>query len=189
MEQESGEVITPAHALQAVRLGAGLGEATREKLARVGQILVRGAGAVLFREGEKTPYLGVVISGRVGIRTYVAGRGDVTLSTVEAGDIFGWSVLVPPSRAHATVWAVTDVTVLGFPAESLRRVLAADPDLAAAVYQHALSALGRRITSTRLQMLDLFGSPRTTEPVRPPGALSRRLADVRRGAATEEPTS
>lgn len=180
MSQEERQVTAPRDALARVRLGSGLSESSRDRLVGVAQVLERRAGAVLYREGDRTPYLAVVVEGRAGLRTHVPGRGDITLSTVEAGDILGWSVLVPPGRSHATVWAVTDVVLLVFPGESLRQVMAMDAKLAAAVYQFTLAALGRRLGATRLQMLDLFEGPPAFEVPRPRGALSKRLADVRR---------
>lgn len=84
------------------------------------------------------------------------GRGRVTILTVEPGDVFNWSVLVPPYRASSTVVAVEPSEASLYDAVALRRTLDEDPILAAAVYPGVLAAVSRRLQATRTQLLDLF---------------------------------
>src|SRR3989304_1146259 len=48
------------------------------------------------------PGFGLARSGRVALRLHVPGRGQVTILTVEPGDIYGWSAIVPPYRSTST---------------------------------------------------------------------------------------
>src|SRR5437899_9211249 len=43
----------------------------------------------------------------------VPGKGWVTTMTIEPGDIFGWSALVPPHRATATAVVIEPVEAVG----------------------------------------------------------------------------
>lgn len=112
----------------------------------------------LLREGDETRELSVLVSGRVALTQHVASRGSVTLMTVEPGDVFGWSALIPPYRATSTVVSLEPVTVIAFAAADLRDRLRADPELAAAVYPRVLEVLGRRLGATRQQLLDRYGT-------------------------------
>jgi CRP-like cAMP-binding protein len=138
---------------------AGLGGAERRRLASFGRLIAADRDEVLLREGEPTPYLAIITSGRVALRMRLPGRGPITVTTVEPGDIVGWSAVVAPYRATSTAVAVepTEAVALGGP--ELRQALEADEDLAAALYPRILRSVARRLEGTRLQLLDLFGQP------------------------------
>lgn len=110
----------------------------------------------LVREGELTTDFGVVLSGRVALRLVVPGRGRTTILTVEPGDVFGWSAVVPPYRSTSTVVTVGPVRALLVEAVALRAALRADDALAASLYPRILETMARRLQGTRLQLLDLF---------------------------------
>ena len=114
------------------------------------------AGAEILREGDPTRDLGIVVRGRVALRLRVPERGPTTILTVEAGDIIGWSAVVPPHRATSTVVALVPTELLLLDGAALRAELDADPVLAAAVYRSLLEALAHRLHGTRMQLLDLF---------------------------------
>jgi CRP-like cAMP-binding protein len=136
---------------------------TRSALARIGEVVEVPAGTVLFREGDPTGAVSIVLDGRVGLRLRVPERGQVTIQTVEPGDVIGWSAVVPPYRATSTGTALTDTRLARFEGAALREALDSDKDLAAAIYPALLRAVARRLEGTRQQLLDLF-SQRWTEP-------------------------
>ena len=51
------------------------------------------AGSYLMREGRPTLDLGLIVEGRLGVRDRI-GTDDVTLMTLEPGDVFGWSAVL-----------------------------------------------------------------------------------------------
>jgi CRP-like cAMP-binding protein len=114
------------------------------------------AGSTLLQEGAPVDALGIVVEGRVAIRLHVPGRGTQTILTVEPGDLIGWSAVVRPHRSTSTVVALEPATIVSFSGPALREALEADPELAAAVLSRVLQAVGRRLTATRTQLLDLF---------------------------------
>ena len=146
-------------ALRETPFTAGLGGSERRRLAGFARAITAASGDVLLREGEPTPYLAVVTSGRIALRMRLPGRGPITVMTVEPGDIIGWSVLLPPFRATATAVAVEPTEAIALDAAQLRSALETDEDLAAALYPRILRSVARRLEGTRLQLLDLFGQP------------------------------
>jgi CRP-like cAMP-binding protein len=142
---------------------AGLSPEAQLSLARLARRYQAPAGTTLLAEGEAVRELGIVLRGRVSVRTLVPERGLVTILTVEPGDIFAKSALVPPYRSTATVVAIQDVDVIALDAARLRAALAADCVLSAALYPRLVEVISRRLDATRLQLLDLFaGEPRGT---------------------------
>lgn len=144
--------------------GRSLSAHARERLAAIGDVGRVEPGAVLIREGADTDRLGILLDGLLALRVAVAGRGRATLMTVEVGDVFGWSAVVPPHRSTSTVVALQQSEVVTFDAVRLRGLLAEDDALAATVYPRLLACVSRRLVATRTQLLDLYARDREYDP-------------------------
>jgi CRP-like cAMP-binding protein len=142
--------------LAATWLTTELDAAARAALARIGRIIAVPAGSVLMRETEPNDMMAIVLEGRVSLRMRVPERGQVSIVTIEPGDVVGWSALVPPYRATSTAVVLVDTELAQFDGPQLRDAIAADPTLAAQLYPVLLKAVARRLEGTRLQLLDLF---------------------------------
>ncbi len=136
--------------------GAELSPETQERLARLGDIQDFEADEVILREGDETKEMGILIRGRLALRTFVPERGPVTIMSVEPGDIFGWSAVLADPQAQSTVVATESSQALVIEGVKLRAALKEDHALAASLYPRVLKAVARRLRSTRLQLLDLF---------------------------------
>ena len=136
--------------------GSELAPETQERLASLGAIFEFGTEEVILHEGEEATEMGILISGRLALRTLVPERGLVTILSVEPGDIFGWSACLPATKAQSTVVATEPSKALVIEGEVLRAALKADHGLAASLYPRVLQAVARRLRATRMQLLDLF---------------------------------
>ena len=124
-----------------------------------------GAGTEMVREGQPTTGFGLVLSGRVALRLHVPGRGQVTILTVEPGDIYGWTA---EGGVAVGARAIVDHGLEGTEFQLVVErhevpVRLAVPGrhnvtnaLAASLYPRVLEAVARRLDGTRLQLLDLF---------------------------------
>jgi CRP-like cAMP-binding protein len=144
--------------------GQALSAHARERLAAIGELHRVEPGALLIREGAETERMGILLEGLLSLRVAVAERGRATLMTIEPGDIFGWSALVPPYRSTSTVVALQPSEVIVLDAERLRALLGEDDALAATVYPRVLQCVSRRLVATRTQLLDLYARDREYEP-------------------------
>lgn len=153
----------PAIPFDATWFGSGLSAASRETLSSFAREYEAPARTRLLREGDETRELSVLLSGRVALTEHVAGRGTITLMTVEPGDIFGWSAVIKPYTATSTVTSLEPVRVVAFDASRLRAAIRTDCGLAAGIYPKVLEVLARRLGATRTQLLDLYGAG-NTEP-------------------------
>jgi CRP-like cAMP-binding protein len=113
-------------------------------------------GQTILREGSPTPFLGVVLGGRVALRLHVPERGAQTLFTVDPGELLGWSAVVAPYRSTADAVALEYTDLITFEASALRVLLDADRSLAADVLQLVVEGLSDRLTLSWHQRLDLF---------------------------------
>jgi CRP-like cAMP-binding protein len=136
--------------------GSDLSPQTQERLARLGVVREFAADSIVLHEGDDATPMGILISGRLALRTLVPERGPVTILSVEPGDIFGWSALLAGTQAQSTVVATEKSRALVIEGAPLRAALKEDHALAASLYPRVLQAVARRLRATRLQLLDLF---------------------------------
>ena len=111
-----------------------------------------------MREGEATPFLAIVVQGRVALRMRVPERGAITVLTLDPGDIVGWSAVVDPHRSTTTATALEPTELATLPAAKLRALLASDQEVAASFLPAVLATVSARLAATRDQLLDLFGA-------------------------------
>lgn len=140
----------------ATGLLAHLPASVQDRLASATARLDLESGVTFMHEGEVTDFLAIVVAGRVGLQMRVPERGSITILTLEAGDIVGWSAIVDPFRAttSATTLEPTELAIID--AETLRAMLATNPEVAAALLPRVLETVVARLAATRVQLLDLF---------------------------------
>ena len=136
--------------------GSELAPETQERLVKLGEVQDFEADEVILQEGDAARAMGILISGRLALRTLVPERGPVTILSVEPGDIFGWSAVLADTQAQSTVVATESSRALVIDGTPLRAALKEDHALAASLYPRVLKAVARRLRATRLQLLDLF---------------------------------
>jgi CRP/FNR family transcriptional regulator, cyclic AMP receptor protein len=150
--------IAPISLLADTWFAAHLPPGPQARLAAVGRLVDIPAGSVVVREGEPCETLGLVLSGRIALRLSLPGGQERTILTVEPGDVFGWSTILPPAIATSTGVAVAPTRAIVFDGDGLRTALAVDCELAAAIYQRVMISVARRLVATRIQLLDLYRS-------------------------------
>ena len=135
---------------------ADMPEAICERLSAIATLKEYPAGTTVVSEGTACRELGVILSGRIALRLTLPGVGEQTILTIDDGDLFGWSALLPESIATSTGVTLVPTTALVFESEPLMRLLAEDPEVASAIYPRVLVAVTRRLQATRTQLLDLY---------------------------------
>jgi CRP/FNR family cyclic AMP-dependent transcriptional regulator len=117
-------------------------------------------GEMLFREGEPADTFYAVRHGTVALETFVPALGGVTIQTVEAGEVVGWSWLFHPYRWHLDARALTTVRATAFDAACLRKKCEDDPALGYVLMKRFAQVMIERLQWTRLRLLDVYGQHR-----------------------------
>jgi len=138
---------------------AGLEPAQRELIAGCAVNRAFAAGEYLLREGEPADTFFVIRHGAVAIETFVPSRGPMTLETLHAGDLLGWSWLVAPHITAFDARALESLSALAFDGACLRGKCAADPVLGYALLERFTAVIVERLQATRIRLLDLYGEP------------------------------
>lgn len=81
-------------------------------------------GEVLFQEGTTGAWVHLLVEGRVRILRRAESGRDVSLGTVQAGELFGEYVLLAPHQHTATCRASSHCVVLKLPVRRFRAALA-----------------------------------------------------------------
>jgi CRP-like cAMP-binding protein len=117
-------------------------------------------GEFLFEEGHEANQFWVIRRGRVAMQMESPGQGAIVTDTMDEGEVVGWSWLVPPYRFFADGRAVTPVSATALDGACLRGKCEADPELGYQLLKRVTSVMYQRLQSTRIRLLDLYG----TEP-------------------------
>ncbi len=142
--------------LASTRLAEGLTHQELQSLGRTARFMEVPAGHVLFREGEREDDVFLVFTGHVKISMKVPGRGDVTILTAGPGDLVGWSGCISDGIMTATA-TTTDVgRLIALSGKQLKQACDEDPQLGYVLMKRMAQVISRRLTSTRIQLLDLF---------------------------------
>jgi CRP/FNR family transcriptional regulator, cyclic AMP receptor protein len=115
------------------------------------------AGQVLGREGDPAGAFYALTAGVVALEVHSPQRRPAVLETLHAGDVVGWSWLVPPYRWHFDAVAQDAVGALVIDGARLRARMDADPALGYALTARFIPVIVDRLQSTRLRLLDLYG--------------------------------
>jgi CRP-like cAMP-binding protein len=136
------------------RMLPGLPATSRRTLAGFARDQRPAAGTFLMRDGRPTEDLGLIIEGRLAVIDRYDSR-DVTLMTLEPGDVFGWSAVLD-GTSTASIVALDETRVLLLQRSELLRAIEADTGIAAAIYRRLLEAVASRLDATRLLMRDVY---------------------------------
>jgi CRP-like cAMP-binding protein len=140
-----------------IELFRGLSPAHHELIAGCAANVRFDAGTYVGRAGDPADRFWLVREGRMALELPVPGRGRVTIATMGAGEVVGFSWLLPPYHLHFDVHALTPTRALDFDGKCLRGKLAADPVLGHALLERFSQIMADRIHAMSLQLIDVYG--------------------------------
>jgi CRP-like cAMP-binding protein len=136
---------------------AGLAPAQLDLIAGCAQNVRAAAGEQLFRTGEQADVFYVIRQGAVALELHMPARDAVTLETLDAGDLVGWSWLFPPYRWEFDGRALEDTALISFDGACLRGKCDTDHELGYELMNRFAQVIIARLQATRLRLLDVYG--------------------------------
>jgi CRP-like cAMP-binding protein len=148
--------------LDAVRasseLLSGLSDTEFGFLESVSQEVHFRSGDVLFEEDGVADTFYIIVEGKVGLEMTSPGKPPVVIQTLGDGELVGVSWLFPPHRWNWRARAITETATIAFDADEVRAQSEIDPELARQVHGVVAKEAVSRLHSTRVQLLDLYGT-------------------------------
>ena len=126
-------------------------------LAGCGRNVQFAEGETLFREGDPADVFYLLRHGTITLETYVPGRGAITIETLTAGEVVGWSWLFPPHEWRFDARALALVRAVEFDTTCLRGRLEEDAALGFDLMSRFAQVLQQRLQHTRLRLIDVYG--------------------------------
>ena len=144
----SGEV------LKEFRLFEGLDDGALKEVAELCHERRYDEGAICFVQGRKATELHLCRSGRVDIivRLQVPWGIEVTVHTVNGGEILGWSALVEPYIYTASAKCAERTTDICINASDLMNFLKRKPHIGYQVMTDLSAVVSSRLIETRLKL-------------------------------------
>jgi len=128
-----------------------------QRLTGIAAVRFFDSGEIIFSEGEKNPFLYVILEGKVRLESYVPGRGSLPYLTAESLDVIGWSSLTPVVRQKTgTAVAVEPTRLLSFRADALIELCERDCDLGYVIMRRLANIIASRLLNHRLHLLELL---------------------------------
>jgi len=111
------------------------------------------ANQLVFREGEIANRFYLLLSGRVQLEAEALDRPAVPVERLGAGDVLGWSWLLPPYTWNFTARTIEPVKAVFFYGTWLRERGETDPVLGYELMRRTAVVLMHRLQATRQQLV------------------------------------
>ena len=138
----------------------GLGDEFGELVAGCAANEVVQADGYVFRGGDRADKFYLVRHGSVSLEVHAPGKELIMVDTVRAGELLGWSWLVPPYRTHFDARARELTRLTRLDAACLRGKMNEDHELGYELHERFAPVLSRRLTAALLRLIDVYGDPR-----------------------------
>lgn len=148
---------------------AGFDHDELEMLANLGESIQIAANHYLVREGETIESIYLLVHGSLAVVMELTDKSSahaladqlvgrvrtqaLVISTLEPGDVAGWSALAPPYTATSGLRTLTDCELVSFKAEELRLVFEADCRFGYRMLEKIVGIARERLHSLRLESL------------------------------------
>lgn len=113
----------------------------------------------IFYEQAEADRFYLILSGKVAVEMFVAGKGVVTLDTIGGGDALGWSWFFPPYVWQFSARAIAPTETIAFDAKKLRELAAVNRDFGYELAMRVANVLFKRLQCTRSGLANLYGQP------------------------------
>lgn len=112
----------------------------------------------ILTENEPADHFFVLRRGKVAVDIDSSRGGPLVIGTLGPGEILGVSWILPPYIATFGARAIEETSAVAINAACLREKCDNDPDLGYELFKRFAGLVRDRLQSTRLQLLDLYGS-------------------------------
>ncbi|WP_406130928.1 cyclic nucleotide-binding domain-containing protein [Streptomyces sp. NBC_00989] len=141
---------------QAIKLLTALPQTQRERLMELAQEVSFAEDSRIFEADGTADRFWVVRSGAVSLDQRVTAQQRVTVATLGAGDLLGWSWLFPPYKWDFGAEAFSAVRAYEFDAAAVLALCVEDPLLGLSLVRIVAEILAHRLELTRSKLMEHY---------------------------------
>ncbi|MFF4586484.1 cyclic nucleotide-binding domain-containing protein [Streptomyces sp. NPDC001388] len=145
---------------KATKLLNALPPPQRQRLMELAREVAFPEDARIFEAGGKADRFWVIRSGAVSLVQPVTSLQRVTVASLGAGDLLGWSWLFPPYQWDFGAEAFSPVRAYEFEAQAVLKLCEEDPALGVTLVRIVAEILAHRLEMTRNRLLEQYGTQR-----------------------------
>jgi len=152
-------------ALRGIYALDGMQQPHLQQLAGIAEEVNFPAGTLIFHEGDPATHVYLIVAGSISLEICAPGVGCRRILTVGDGELLGWSPVLEQARLTATARTQAATRAVKINGPRLLALCEQDPRFGYEFMRRAALALAKRLSATRLQLLNVYGSemPRTPE--------------------------
>jgi len=114
----------------------------------------------IFKEGDAANTFYLIRAGKVALEVRAPQHSPIIISTLEVGDILGWSWLLAPYQWKFHARAIDEVRAIALDGKCLRTKCEENHDLGYEVLKRFARIIEQRLDATRFQLLDVYAVKR-----------------------------
>ncbi|MFH9011885.1 cyclic nucleotide-binding domain-containing protein [Streptomyces sp. NPDC017943] len=141
---------------KAIKLLTALPPPQRHHLMELAREVSFPEDARIFEAGGTADRFWVIRSGAVSLDQQVNSLQRVTVASLGAGDLLGWSWLFPPYVWDFGAVAFSPVRAYEFDAEAVLRLAEEDPQLGLTLVRNVAEVLAHRLEMTRGKLMEQY---------------------------------
>ncbi|WCD94582.1 cyclic nucleotide-binding domain-containing protein [Streptomyces sp. HUAS 31] len=145
---------------KAIKLLTSLPPPQRQRLMSLAREVSFPEDARIFEARGTADRFWVIRSGAVSLDQRVTSLQRVTVASLGAGDLLGWSWLFPPYQWDFGAEAFSPVRAYEFEAEAVLRLCEEDTQLGLSLVRHVAEILAHRLEMTRGKLMEQYGQHR-----------------------------
>jgi len=113
-----------------------------------------GAGELIFPAGAEADRFFLLREGKVVLSVAVPDRDPITIQRLSAGEVLGWSWLIPPYRWTFDAHALQPTRAVVLDGKRLRAGIESNPELGCVLLQRFTRIIAQRLQATRAELLE-----------------------------------
>jgi CRP/FNR family transcriptional regulator, cyclic AMP receptor protein len=121
-------------------------------------------GEVILREGEFADRFYLLETGKVALESELGFNEPVTIETIGAGELLGWSWMFPPYVWHFTARAIQPTQAIFFYGTILREYCERDHSLGYELFKRMSAVMVKRLQAAREKMAGIKAAPQLFDP-------------------------
>lgn len=145
---------------KAIKLLTALPPPQRERLMSLAREVSFPEDTQIFEAGGTADRFWVIRSGAVSLTQRVTSLQRVTVASLGAGDLLGWSWLFPPYQWDFGAEAFSPVRAYEFDAAAVLRLCEEEPQLGLSLVRFVAEILAHRLELTRGRLMEQYGTRR-----------------------------
>jgi CRP-like cAMP-binding protein len=144
--------------LREIRFLHDMGPMHLEQIASIARVRDYNHGDVVFRQGDPAQHLFLVVHGTVSLEICAAGIGCKQILTLGAGEVLGWSSALEQLCYTARARAIDVTRLVEINDAQFLTICERDPQFGYEMMRRIALALAKRLSATRMQLLDVYGA-------------------------------